>query len=41
MSKPILILVLVVVAVLGAGAAYLWLPRRIVVDQKFDPNVKV
>lgn len=41
MSRNALIVALVVAVVIGAAAAYLWLPRRIVVSDAFDPDLVV
>lgn len=41
MTRNALILAIVVAAALGAAVAYLWLPRRIVVSDAFDPNLTV
>lgn len=35
--KGTVIVVAVLLVVLGAGAAYLWLPRRILVSDTYDP----
>ena len=40
MKGALIVLAVVVVLVLGAGAAYLWLPRRILVSDSYDPTVK-